>query len=171
MNAKTLVLNQDYTPLTVCTLTRAFVLVYLNKVEMIRNYKLKKIHSISESFDAPAVIRIMKYVNIPYKGVTLTRQNIFKRDDFTCQYCGTKKHLTIDHVLPRARGGSSNWNNLLTACKNCNATKGDRLPEEAGMKFFKKPFKPNYVMFLRDFSGYTCEEWEPFLQTKKRLAG
>lgn len=171
MNAKTLVLNQDYTPLTVTPLPRAFVLVYLKKVELVRSYDVLRLHTVSRNFEAPAVIRIFKYVNVPYKGVALSRQNVFKRDNFTCQYCGTHRNLTIDHVLPKARGGNSDWRNLVTACKNCNTIKGDRLPEEAGFTLLSKPIKPNLSTFIRDFSGQAVEEWQPFLIQKGRLAG
>lgn len=116
----------------------------------------------------PAVIRLNKYVNVPYKGVSLTRQNIFRRDNFECQYCGSKKDLTLDHVEPRSKGGKSVWNNLVTACKRCNAKKGDFAPEKAGMALKSRPFKPSYILFLRDLSGMLCEEWKPFLKVKNK---
>jgi 5-methylcytosine-specific restriction endonuclease McrA len=112
----------------------------------------------------PAVIRLNRYVNIPYKGVALTRQNVFKRDSFECLYCGKNHDLTLDHVKPRSRGGKSSWDNLATACKRCNAYKGDYTPEERGIELRYKPFKPSYVMFLRDYSGFHCEEWCPYLK-------
>lgn len=117
----------------------------------------------------PAVIRLMNYVNVPYRGVELTRHNIFKRDGYECQYCGDRNrdNLTLDHVIPRAKGGGSSWTNLITACKSCNSKKGDLLPEEAGMPLKNQPFKPSYIMFLRDFSGFHCDEWKPFLSKRK----
>ncbi|ELR70100.1 HNH endonuclease family protein [Fulvivirga imtechensis AK7] len=126
-----------------------------------------KLNSVSRSFPMPSVIRLTRYVNIPYKGVALTRLNVFKRDNFSCQYCGTDRDLTLDHVLPRSRGGRSLWNNLVTACKRCNARKGDNTPDEAGTPLRIKPFRPNYVMFLRDFSGFHCDEWKPYLNGRK----
>jgi 5-methylcytosine-specific restriction endonuclease McrA len=113
----------------------------------------------------PAVIKLRNYVNIPYKGVVLTRQNVFKRDGFECQYCGTKKDLTLDHVIPKAKGGKSTWINLITACKKCNTQKGDYSPEEIGFSLRNSPYKPNYILFLRDFSGYAHDEWIPYLKT------
>src|SRR5678816_3434222 len=94
MDSRVLVLNQDFSPLMVCSVERAFVLVFLNKSEMVRSSNGHKLRSISHSFPMPSVIRLNRYVNAPYKGVNLTRQNIFKRDNFECQYCGTRRDLT-----------------------------------------------------------------------------
>ena len=165
MNSRVLVLNQDYSPLMVCSVERAFILVYLNKSEMVRSANGYRLRSVSQSFAMPSVIRLHRYVNAPYKGVNLTRQNIFKRDNFECQYCGTKRDLTIDHVIPSSKGGSHSWTNLVTACKKCNAKKGDVSPEQAGMPLRHKPFKPSYAIFLRDNSGFAHTEWDEFLMT------
>lgn len=169
MNRKVLVLNADFSPISVCTVQRAFLLTYLNKTELISPANGYKLRSISQSFPMPAVIRLRKYVNVPYKGVNLTRQNVFKRDAFSCQYCGAINDLTLDHVTPRSKGGRSSWNNLVTACKRCNTKKGDSLPQEAGIRLKTKPFRPSYIMFLRDFSGFHCEEWGPFLKVKSKV--
>ncbi|MBL6448301.1 HNH endonuclease [Fulvivirga sp. 29W222] len=167
MNRKVLVLNQDNSPISVCTVQRAFLLTYLRKTELVEAANGYRINSVSQSFPMPSVIRLTKYVNVPYKGVALTRQNVFKRDSFSCQYCGADRDLTLDHVTPRSKGGRSAWNNLVTACKRCNARKGDNTPDEAGIKLKVKPFRPTYVMFLRDFSGFHCEEWKPYLNGKR----
>jgi 5-methylcytosine-specific restriction endonuclease McrA len=167
MNRRVLVLNQDNSPISVCTIQRAFLLTYLNKSELVKPANGFKLHSVSKSFPMPAVIRLNKYVNVPYKGVTLTRQNVFKRDNLTCQYCGTAKDLTLDHVIPRSKGGKTSWDNLTTACKRCNAKKGDETPEKVNMILKIKPFKPAYILFLRDLSGFQCEEWRPFLKPKR----
>lgn len=159
-------LNQDFSPISVCTVQRAFLLTWLKKTELVEPANGYKLKSVSHSFPMPSVIRLTKYVNIPYKGVALTRMNVFKRDNFRCQYCGTERDLTLDHVIPRSKGGKSSWNNLVTACKRCNASKGDNTPEQAGIKLKIKPFRPNYVMFLRDFSGFHCDEWRPYLNGK-----
>ena len=163
MNSRVLVLNQDFSPLMVCSVERAFILVYLKKSELVRPANGHKLHSVTATFPMPSVIRLNRYVNAPYKGVNLTRQNIFKRDNNECQYCGTKKELTIDHVTPRARGGKDTWTNLVTACKKCNAKKGDYSPEEANMPLRRKPFKPSYSIFLRDHLNGTANEWDAFL--------
>ncbi len=130
---------------------------------MVKSANGYKLHSITQSFPMPSVIRLNRYVNAPYKGVNLTRQNIFKRDNFECQYCGTKRDLTIDHVIPRAKGGKDSWTNLVTACKRCNAKKGDYTPEEANMLLKHKPVKPSYAIFLKDYANGHANEWEEYL--------
>ncbi|MFN8436704.1 MAG: HNH endonuclease [Cytophagales bacterium] len=168
MARKVLVLNQDYRALTICNVERAFLLVYLQKAEMIASDKLRTLRSVSSSFSMPSVIKLNNYVNIPYKGVVLSRQNIFKRDGYKCAYCGSKHSLTLDHVQPRSRKGPTTWENLITACSPCNAKKGDRTPEEAGMILPYKPFKPSFIMFLREFTENVDEEWTTFLGKKTK---
>jgi 5-methylcytosine-specific restriction endonuclease McrA len=163
---RVLVLNQDFSPLMVCSVERAFILVFLNKSEMIRSANGYKLHSVSHSYPMPSVIRLNRYVNAPYKGVTLTRQNIFKRDNFECQYCGTKRDLTLDHVQPSSKGGKHSWTNLVTACKRCNARKGDYMPEQAGMELKRKPLKPSYAIFLKENAGFNQHEWDEFLDAR-----
>lgn len=165
MNA-VLVLNADFTPLTLCSVERAFLLTYLQKAEIISDVKGKTLRSVSEEYLLPSVIKVKKYVNVPYKGVILTRHNVFKRDQFSCQYCGTNKDLTLDHLIPKSKGGKSTWTNLVTACKNCNARKGDYQPEEVGLTLVKKPIRPSYVMFLRSTSKTLRDDWLPFLDRK-----
>lgn len=147
----------------VCSVQRAFVMVYLNKSELIRPANGHKLHSVTQTFSMPSVIRLNRYVNAPYKGVNLTRQNVFKRDNFECQYCGKKKDLTLDHVIPSSKGGTHSWNNLVTACKKCNAKKGDYAPEQIDMSLRHKPFRPTYALFLRENSGQPHHEWDDFL--------
>ena len=161
---RSLILNFDYSPIGVCSIQKAFVLVYLDKAEEVKSFDNKALHTVTETFSAPAVVKLKRYVNIPYKSVELTRSNIFKRDRHECQYCGSNADLTLDHLTPRSKGGRSNWKNLVTACKTCNARKGDYSPIEAGLRLKRDPFKPSYVMFLRDFSGFDFDEWVPFLQ-------
>lgn len=167
MNRKVLVLNQDFSALSVCSVPKAFLLVYLNKAEMITEVHTEAIRTVSRNYQMPSIIRLFHYVQMPYRGgVTLTRQNIFRRDVHQCQYCGSAKDLTIDHVLPRSRGGKSTWDNLITACKPCNSRKGDLTPEEARMPLRQEPFKPSFIMFLRDFSGKISEDWQLYLGKK-----
>jgi len=167
MSQKVLVLNQDYSALTVCSMPKAFLLVYLNKAELVAESDSAKLHSIHQTFPYPSVIRLHRYVYFPYKGVVLSRQNIFKRDGNQCQYCGSSDHLTLDHVIPKSRQGRTSWDNLITACKYCNSKKGHMTPEEAGMHLMRQPFKPSFVMFLRNFSGILDEQWIPFVGSKR----
>jgi 5-methylcytosine-specific restriction endonuclease McrA len=163
MGRKVLVLNQDYRALTVCSVHRAFLLVYMEKAELVSNAKNAYLRTVSASFPVPSIIRLQDYVNIPYKGVVLSRQNIFKRDGHICQYCSSRSELTLDHVMPRSRGGQSSWENLVTACKKCNSKKGDCTPQEANMPLKRKPYKPSFFIFLRDFSGNIDDEWMTYL--------
>ncbi|MDH5399094.1 MAG: HNH endonuclease [Cyclobacteriaceae bacterium] len=163
MNQRALILNKDYRPIATCEVHRAFVLVYMEKVDLVENYSGSLLRTVDRHFSIPAVVRLQRYINMPFKHVALTRVNVFKRDGFQCQYCGTKKDLSIDHVLPRARGGKTTWKNLVAACKRCNASKGDRMPAEADMRLAQQPYKPSYLLFLREMSGDICEEWMPYL--------
>lgn|SRR5690606_3843634 len=163
MSSKVLVLNQDYSAFNICSVPKAFLLIYLNKAELIAYAQDRLLRSISKTYPYPTVIRLYKYVHRPYKSVVMNRQNIFKRDQGTCQYCGAREHLTLDHVIPKSKGGKSHWDNLVTACQRCNSIKGDQTPEEAGMYLRQKPFKPNFLMFIRDYSGSSHDNWLPYL--------
>lgn len=156
-------LNQDYSPISVCSSERAFLLLYLDKAELVHEDPNNKLRSVNRSYPAPSVIRLQKYIFIPFKSVMLTRQNLFKRDGNECLYCGSRGDLTLDHVMPKSRGGTTTWSNLVTACKRCNSIKGSNTPEEADMPLSKKPFKPSYIMFVRNFSGFTSEDWLQYL--------
>lgn len=164
MTNRVLVLNQDYSPMTVCSVERAFLLIYLKKAELLNAVKSKELRSVCATFPFPSVIKINRYVSMPYMGVVLTRQNIFRRDSHECQYCGTHKDLTLDHLIPRSKGGKSTWSNLVTACRRCNARKGDYLIDQIDMQPKTLPHKPSYVMFLMDSSGQLQEEWKAYLK-------
>ena len=125
-----MVLNQDNSPLMVCSVERAFILVFLKKSELVRPANGHRLHSVTQSFPMPSVIRLNGYVNAPYKGVNLTRQNIFKCDNFECQYCGTRRELTIDHVVPRAEGGDDTWITLQQHARNAMQRKEITLPKK-----------------------------------------
>ncbi|KPM46648.1 HNH endonuclease [Jiulongibacter sediminis] len=163
MGRKVLVLNADYTAISVCTVPKAFLLVYLKKAELLKDDEAGSLRTVSATYPLPAVIKLHHYVNVPYKSVVLNRQNIFKRDGNKCVYCGNSRELTLDHVIPKSRGGKTNWDNLVAACRRCNSRKGHFTPEEAEMPLAVKPFKPTFVTFLRDFSGNTSETWAPYL--------
>ncbi|WP_420315660.1 HNH endonuclease [Ekhidna sp.] len=167
MNNTVLVLNQDYTPLTVCTVQRAFLLMFLKKADLISEIKEKKLRSVTSTFPFPSVIKVKYYISLPYKGVVMSRHNIFKRDQGKCQYCGTSNDLTIDHVIPRSKGGKSTWTNLVTACKKCNSKKSDYSLDKVGMKLRKTPIKPSYITFLRNNTSVYRDDWAQFLNPKK----
>jgi 5-methylcytosine-specific restriction endonuclease McrA len=163
MGRKVLVLNADYRALTVCSVYKAFILLFSEKAEIVNKVENLYLRTVTRAFEVPSVIRLYHYVNVPFKNVMLNRHNIFKRDGGRCLYCGSREDLTLDHVMPRSRGGKTSWTNLVTACKKCNAKKGDYTPEEANMPLPYAPFRPSYVVFLRDFSGIGDESWKPYL--------
>lgn len=163
MTGHVLVLNQDYSALTVCSVERAVILIHLQKVHVVEAVDGEFVRSPSTRLPWPSIVRLKAYAQVPYKRVMLSRKNILKRDRNTCQYCGKRDNLTIDHVLPKSRGGRDSWENLVAACVSCNNRKGDRTPQEAGMKLNREPFRPSYVMFLRDFVSQVNEDWKPYL--------
>ncbi|TFV94435.1 HNH endonuclease [Algoriphagus kandeliae] len=166
MEKRVLVLNLDHSPVAVVSVQKAIVLTLLEKATILSVYELLQIRTISRNFEYPAVIRLNQYKNIPYRGVLLNRANLFRRDNGECQYCGSNRHLTIDHVLPRSKGGKTSWTNLVTACNRCNVNKGDKTPEEAGMPLKITPFKPTLSYFLADYAERHAAEWLPFLNAK-----
>lgn len=164
MGKKVLVLNADFSAITVCSVPKAFLLVYLNKAELVTESGSARLRTVRGSYPLPTVIRLHHYVHIPYRnGVVLNRQNIFKRDGGQCVYCSSGRDLTLDHVHPRSRGGKTSWDNLATACRPCNSRKGDLTPEEAEMPLRLRPYKPSFVMFLRDFADKVSEDWSYYL--------
>jgi 5-methylcytosine-specific restriction endonuclease McrA len=169
MGRKVLILNQDYSALSICSVSKAFVLVFLDKAELVAASPNHTLRTINDSYPLPTVIRLRRYINVPYKGIMMTRQNIFKRDEHRCVYCGTHDDLTLDHVTPKSRGGRTSWDNLVTACRRCNAKKGDYSLEAAGLKLRKHPFKPSFIMFLRDYSGSAEESWMPYLSKREKI--
>ncbi len=158
-----LVLNQDYRALAVCNVERAFVLVLLHKAELVAARADRALRSSRGAYPWPSVVRLKGYVHVPYRRILLTRRNVLRRDGNRCQYCGARERLTLDHVLPRSRKGPDAWENLVAACVPCNNRKGNRTPEEAGMRLRRPPFRPSHVMFLRDFLGTLDDAWRPYL--------
>jgi 5-methylcytosine-specific restriction endonuclease McrA len=163
LNGNVLVLNQDYQPLSVCNVKKSLLLLFLDKAELLHEDPNKKIKTVRYNYDYPSVIRLRRYARIPFKHIVLTRKNIVKRDAHKCQYCGTHENLTIDHVIPKSKGGKDTWENLVTACTFCNHKKGDRTPREAGMPLRRVPFRPSHIIFLRDFHGQIDDHWKPYL--------
>lgn len=163
---RVLVLNQDYSPLTICSVKRAFLLLYLKKADLLNEVASQRLRTVSASYPFPSVIKVSNYVTVPYRGVVLSRHNIFRRDSYTCQYCGTKSDLTLDHLIPRSKGGKSNWTNLVTACKSCNAKKGDYALEDVNMTLKHRPTKPSYLMFLKKSMNSFNEDWLYYLEPK-----
>ena len=159
-----LILNQNYEPMSVCNVKKAIILLFLGKAELIEAHDGRQLHSVSMTMPFPSIVRLGVYIHIPYKKIILSRKNILRRDGHRCQYCArTDASLTVDHLLPKSRLGEDSWENLVTACVECNNRKGDRTPEEARMKLIRKPMKPNHVTFIRHFVGTVAESWKPYL--------
>ncbi|MCU0330338.1 MAG: HNH endonuclease [Candidatus Kapabacteria bacterium] len=164
MSTKVLVLNQSYEPISVCSAKKAMVLLWLTKAELVEERSTLSIRSMRSSFPYPSVIRLSSYLRIPYRKIELSRKNILRRDGHRCQYCGaTHAPLTVDHVIPRSRGGGDHWENLVCACVHCNNKKGSRTPEEASMRLLTQPRRPSHVQFLRHYVGKIDETWRPYL--------
>lgn len=156
---KVLVLNSDYTPLNVTSVRKGFVLVIKGKAEVLKQ-DAEKLSSSVKEFVKPLIIRLLSYVKFKNRGVRLNRKRIYKRDNNQCVYCGSEKNLTIDHILPRSRGGKNSWTNLVTCCSSCNRKKGDRTPEEANMKLMVRPFEP--TLFSEVINPSITHIWEEF---------
>ena len=162
MNQSVLVLNANYEPLNVCTTRRAVGLMMAGKAEMLLNGR-GVIRTTSSSFPRPSIVRVSYMVHRPRPRVKLTKREIFRRDRYTCQYCGRKNNLTIDHVVPRHRGGGHSWFNLVTACAPCNRRKGGRTPEEANMRLRSKPTQPRYVALAMIESPDARKAWRKYI--------
>ena len=163
LNRKVLVLNQSYEPLMVINAKRAIVLIIKEKVKMIEKYS-ENIRSVQNSFDLPSVIRLNFYVHLKYKDIVLNRRNILKRDDYRCQYCAKQATpLTIDHIVPKNKGGKDSWENLVAACSKCNTRKGDTLLKHMDMKLLKKPRKPSKLFQLQTYVNKKQDNWKQYL--------
>jgi CRISPR/Cas system Type II protein with McrA/HNH and RuvC-like nuclease domain len=154
-----LVLNSDYSPLNVTTLHRGFVLVDKGKAEVVKK-GVEDIVTTVGNFVRPVIIRLLSFVRFRPKNLRVNRKRIFKRDNNTCGYCGSQKNLTIDHIVPKSRGGKNTWENMITCCSRCNSVKDDRTPEEAGMKLKFKPYQPD--IFSLVFSEQVENAWKEY---------
>ncbi len=166
INDPVLLLNANFEPLHVCSTRRAVGLIQTGKAEMLLNGR-GYIHTVRSQFPRPSVIRLMYMIKRPRIHVPLSKREIFRRDHYRCQYCGTRMGmLTIDHVFPRRLGGEYSWTNLVTACKDCNLQKGGRTLKEAGLQLLQKPVEPRpsaYYIFGRHLYTGDNQEWEQFL--------
>jgi 5-methylcytosine-specific restriction endonuclease McrA len=164
MNEPVLVLNANFQPINITSTYRAINLVLAEKATLILNGR-GVIHSVSQTFPLPSVIRLTRMVKRPRPVVAFTRKEIFRRDNFTCQYCGKKtSKLTVDHVIPRRLGGKTNWRNVVAACPRCNHQKGGMTPEQSGMYPIKLPQNPpSSATYLFGKHLNQNNEWEDFL--------
>lgn len=192
LTKRVLVLNRLWQPVNIVGVKRAFSLLMQEHAKVINTgadfqvfsggewiaYSLENppeneneaIHTVKLQLRIPHVLLLNDYAHVPAKEVKFNRQNVFDRDDFTCQYCGKKSHesgLNLDHVIPRDRGGKTSWENIVTSCISCNTKKANRLPHQAGMHLKKKPNQPKWRTFASEISGAEAEEgWDYFLLKK-----
>lgn len=160
---KVLVLNASYEPLNITNWQRAVVLLIKGKAEQLEHNDFYLYRNIP----FPSVIRLRQYVQIPYKEIPLTRRNVLERDRHTCQYCNYKgDDLTLDHIIPRSRGGGDSWDNLVTACMRCNIKKGNRTPKESQMPLSRQPRKPYsslHFEIAKHTKGNVNQEWKKYV--------
>jgi 5-methylcytosine-specific restriction endonuclease McrA len=162
-----LLLNITYEPLKVINWKRALTLFLLGKVEVLEEYG-REIHSVSFAIKLPSVVRLLRMVNRPNSPIKFSRQNIYARDKYRCQYCGAKfpsEELNYDHIIPKSRGGKTEWTNIVTCCVQCNRKKGGRTPKEARMTLIRKPVRPTWLPALKITIGYReiPNSWRDYL--------
>lgn len=174
---QTLVLNTTYEPVKVVDWQRAITLWVLGKVEILAEHDIEK-RAVSFTFRLPAVVRLLRFVKLRGRRehVPFTRANIFRRDGYTCQYCGdgfATEDLTFDHVIPAVQGGPKTWENIVTACVPCNRRKGPRTPDEADMPLRRRPRRPVASPIFRVSIGrrHTPESWRDYLYWHAALDG
>lgn len=165
VNFPVLVLNQNYEPLNICHVKRALVLLFRGKAEVLENGR-GYLHSIKGVYDIPSVIRLMYFIRRPNRLRRMTKLEVFNRDNFRCQYCGVHaRELTIDHVIPRKRGGQHTWENVVSACVPCNRKKAGRTPKEAGMPLLKLPQPPrNIGFYIPYYYLNTNNDWLKYIR-------
>ncbi|MBI3281958.1 MAG: HNH endonuclease [Acidobacteria bacterium] len=162
-----LVLNASYEPINVCAARRALVLV-MKGVASTEEHASIVIHSARQIIRLPSVIRLLEYRRIPHQTRALSRKNILVRDRYTCQYCHRTApgvDLTLDHVIPRSRAGETTWENLVACCHTCNNKKGNRTPEEAGMRLGRqpRPFSLHTSRHLMRLLAKSDQQWQKYL--------
>ncbi|MBL8626575.1 MAG: HNH endonuclease [Myxococcales bacterium] len=167
MANRTLLLSQGFEPIKVISWQRAITLLTLGKVEVIEEYDAE-IKAVSFVIKAPAVVRLLRAFRRHAKPVKFSRVNIYARDGYRCQYCNvrcTLAELTYDHVIPRARGGRTTWENIVTCCYPCNGAKGNRTPSEAGLKLRAQPVRPTWVpaVTIRVSTRSVPDAWRDYL--------
>ena len=159
-----LVLNATYEPINVCTVRRATVLLLKDKAEVVE-VGTRDLHWATGSLPRPVVIRLNTYIVVPRDTHRrkITRRAVFARDNWTCQYCGSRSNLTVDHVIPRSKGGGSTWDNIVASCAPCNRRKADHLPDKAGMHPKRIPAMPQPHVFIHVATPTIPAAWRQWL--------
>lgn len=160
--ARALLLNASFEPLCVVSWRRAIVLVLKDKAEIVHRNGAE-IRSERVALPVPTVIRLVHFVRVPFRSTApLSRRAVFARDRHRCQYCGRPAE-NLDHVVPRSRGGTHSWDNVVASCRTCNARKEDRLPSECGMSLRRRPSAPHATTSLIAAAGPIDPDWTPYL--------
>jgi 5-methylcytosine-specific restriction endonuclease McrA len=162
--SEVLVLNFTYEALNVTSFQRAVKLLFSGKAEIVHDRE-RMLSSPTFAMRMPSIIRMLYYIKRPGQKVSLTKKNVLLRDDYTCQYCGIKgdRLMTVDHIVPRSKGGPSTWENLVCACMRCNNRKNNRTPEHSGMALRGKPRMPKYIPWIQIKRNTLPGEWQKFL--------
>lgn len=169
---RVLVLNASYEPINVCSVRRATILLLKERAELLER-STGSLRAERIELERPCVIRLVRYVRIPrdVHRRKITRKAVLARDSYTCQYCGAEGGgLTVDHVIPRSRGGGSAWENIVASCAPCNRKKGNRLPREISMHPRNKPKPPGPTVFIRIASPKVPAAWETYLPVERLAA-
>jgi 5-methylcytosine-specific restriction endonuclease McrA len=161
---RVLVLNATFEPINVCSVRRAVVLLLKAKAELLERATWD-LHAETTTMPRPVVIRLVAYVPVPRDTHKrrITRRAVFARDGWACQYCGARSNLTVDHVIPRSKGGPSSWDNIVASCAPCNRRKGDHLPRQVGMHPRTKPRTPRPEVFIHVASPTIPAAWRQYL--------
>lgn len=160
---RVLVLNAGYEALGLASVKRAVILVMNGTAEVVEESG-EYLRTPSRPYPVPSVVRLKRLIRRPPGRLALNRRNILRRDGYTCQYCGRHGgELTVDHVVPKSRGGRGTWENLVTACRNCNLKKKNRTPEEAGMRLAKRPAVPRNALLIVADLPRMPEAWRMYL--------
>lgn len=163
---RVLVLNSGWYPVAQCDWQHAFKLIMSGKAKAVEYYEDKFVRTPTEEYPVPAVIHLTSYGSVPRRKIGYSKLYVFERDKYTCQYCGkkvTQELATIDHVMPRARGGKTTFENTVTACAPCNTRKASKTVEQAGMKLLTAPKKPTYINPLIGRIRKVEPEWKNYL--------
>ncbi len=166
-NTAVLVLDVDFQPLRIEHWQAVICDIFLGKLEVVENSRDRTIKTVARDYPMPSVVRVLRRFRRDKQAIKFSRLNIYARDAFTCQYCRRAfptEELTFDHVQPRSRGGRTTWENIVTCCIDCNSSKANRTPDEAGMQLLRKPKKPRWLPAVTvDMDRRRVpEEWQPY---------
>ena len=163
LSRKVLLLNSSYEPLNIVNAKKAIIMMLLDKVDYVEKTNIS-INSVNSKLLLPSIIKLKCYIYIKRRRLSLTRKNIFIRDNYVCQYCNKGNcQLTIDHVIPKYKGGTDHWENLVSACNSCNLIKGNKLLKDINMYLINKPKKPHYLLYIQGQVNNEYNSWKPYL--------